>query len=84
MRGVSKFLQEVCWLTEEELLITLRTAYEAHPDTAAAGGDDPLPSFLLDQIAKAFDPSRPVQSAREALNGVILGAFVMMNALYEI
>ena len=46
-------------------------------------GDSLLP-FLLDQIVNAYDSSRPVGSAKEALNRVILGVFVIMTALYEL
>ena len=70
------------WLKREELLTIARRAYEAHPDTGSTNGDDPLLIFLLGQIDKGYDPSRPVESAKEALQRVVLGVFVMLNALY--
>lgn len=47
-------------------------------------GDDPLLTFLLGQIDKDYDPSRPVESAKDALQQVVLGVFVMLNALYPL
>ena len=83
-RGVVHFLREVRRLTREELLAIARRAYEAHPDTGSPDGDDPLLTFLLGQIDKDYDPSRPVESAKDALQQVVLGVFVMLNALYPL
>ena len=69
-------------MTREELLAIARRAYEAHPDTGSTKGDDPLLRFLLGQIDNGYDPSRPVESAKDALQRVAMGVFVMLNALY--
>ena len=68
-------------MTREELLAIARRAYEAHPDTGSTDGDDPLLTFLLGQIDKDYDSSRTVESAKDALQQVVLGVFVMLNAL---
>ena len=71
-------------MRREELLAIARRAYEAHPDTGSTDGEDPLLTFLLGQIDKDYDPSRPVESAKDALQQVVLGVFVMFNALYPL
>lgn len=70
--------------------ITVRLALESlfdlhwnthHPDLASAEADDPLLQFLLEQIDRCYDPSQPVESAKDALKQVVLALFVMLNAL---
>ena len=75
-------MREVRQLTRVELLAIARRAYEAHSDTGSTKGDDPLLRFLLGQIDRGYDSSKPVDSAKEALQRVVLGVFVMLNALY--
>ena len=65
--------------TQERLLAIARC-----PDMSVGTDGDSLLPFLLDQIVNAYDSSRPVDSAKEALNRVILGVFVIMTALYEL
>ena len=71
-------------MTREELLAVARRAYELHPDVGSAGAADPLLTLLLGQIDNAYDPSRPVESAKEALQHVALAVFVVLSALYAL
>ncbi len=80
----SPFPSEVHHLTREELLEAARRAYEAHPETAVTAGDDPLLAFLLNRIDQAYDPRRPVESAKDALQHVVMALFVMLTALYAL
>ena len=76
--------REVRTLTRVELLAVARRAYELHPDLGSAGAADPLLTMLLGQIDDAYDSSRPVESAKEALQHVALGVFVVLSALYSL
>ena len=76
--------REVRRLTKEDLLAVARRAYELHPDVGSAGAADPLLTLLLGQIDDAYDPSRPVESAKEVLQHVVLGVFVVLSALYAL
>ncbi len=71
-------------MTREELLEAARRAYEAHPGTAAGVADDSLLAFLLNRIDQGYDPLRPVESAKDALQHVVLALFVMLTALYAL
>lgn len=71
-------------MTREELLEVARRAYEAHPETATSAAGDPLLAFLLNRIDRGYDPLRPVESAKDTLQHVVMALFVMLNALYAL
>jgi len=71
-------------VTKEALLEVARAAYRSHPDLVSTEADEPLLPFLLERIDRGYDPSRPVESATEALQHVALGLFVLLNALYAL
>ncbi len=71
-------------MTKEGLVEVARAAYRGHPDLAAVEADGTLLRFLLEVIERGYDPSRPVESAKDALQHVALALFVMLNALYAL
>ena len=71
-------------MTKEALLEVARAAYQGHPDLGSDEADGTLLRFLLERIEVAYDPSRPVESAKEALQHVALALFVLLNALYTL
>ncbi len=71
-------------MTKEGLLEVAGAAYRGHPDLGSAEEDEPLLRFLLERIDRGYDPSRPVESAKDALQHVALGLFVLLNALYAL
>ena len=71
-------------MTKEALLEVARAAYRSHPDLGPAEADGTLLRFLLEQIDRGYDPSRPVESAKDGLQHVALALFVMLNALYAL
>ena len=71
-------------MTKEALLEVARAAYRGHPDLGLVEADGLLLRFLLEQIDRGYDPSRPVASAKDALQHVALGLFVLLNALYAL
>ena len=71
-------------MTKEALLEAARAAYRSHPDLVSVEEDEPLLPFLLARIDRGYDPSRPVESAKDALQHVALGLFVLLNALYAL
>ena len=71
-------------MTKEGLVEVARQAYRGHPDLGSVEADGSLLGFLLQRIEQGYDPSRPVDSAKEALQHVALALFVMLNALYAL
>ena len=71
-------------MTKEALLEAARAAYRAHPDLASGEEDELLLKFLLERIDGGYAPSRPVESAKDALKHVALGLFVVLTAIYAL